>query len=143
MTTQNETPMSNFNENDLQRLVEFAQLVTSAQDAMNDDIVNRLASTLSEGINMLDRLTRNQGLLHLLREMDRPENQAFLICMSNAFTEASRELATMPPTGGGISGLIKLVSDPGTQEGLRLLSMVAARMNVGLRELHRKGLSAY
>jgi uncharacterized protein YjgD (DUF1641 family) len=82
-------------------------------------------------------------LLHLLREMDRPENQAFLICMSNAFTEASRELATMPPTGGGIGGLIKLVSDPGTQEGLRLLSMVAARMNVGLRELHRKGLSAY
>ena len=86
MTTQNETPMPSINESDLQRLVEFAQLVTSAQDAMNDDIVNRLASTMSEGMNMLDRLTRNQGLLHLLREMDRPENQCFLICLSNAFT---------------------------------------------------------
>lgn len=143
MTTQNESPVSNFNESDLQRLVEFAQLVTSAQDAMNDDIVNRLASTLSEGINMLDRLTRNQGLLHLLREMDRPENQAFLICMSNAFTEASRELATAPPTSGGIGGLLKLVSDPGTQEGLRLLAMVAARMSNGLRDLHRRGVGSY
>ncbi len=143
MTTQNETPMSNFNEADLQRLVEFAQLVTSAQDAMNDDIVNRLASTLSEGINMLDRVTRNQGLLHLLREMDRPENQAFLVCLSNAFTEASRELASSPPTGGGIGGLLKLVSDPGTQEGLRLLALVASRMSSGLRDLHRRGVSSY
>ena len=142
MTTQNETSMPNFSEGDLQRLVEFAQLVTSAQDAMNDDIVNRLTSTLSEGMNMLDRLTRNQGLLHMLREMDRPENQCFLICMSNAFTEASRELATTPPTGGGLSGLLKLAMDPGTQEGLRLLALVASRMSKGLRELHRKGVGS-
>lgn len=142
MTTQNENSLPNFSEGDLQRLVEFAQLVTSAQDAMNDDIVNRLASTASEGMNMLDRLTRNQGLLHMLREMDRPENQCFLICMSNAFTEASRELATTPPTGGGIGGLIKLMSDPGVQEGLRLMAVVASRMSAGLRELHRRGVGS-
>lgn len=140
MTTQNDTPMTSINEGDLQRLVEFAQLVTSAQDAMSDDIVNRLASAVSEGITLLDRLTRNEGLIHLLRELDRPENQAFLICMSNAFTNASRELATTPPTGGGLGGLLKLVSDPGTQEGLRLLSMVAAGMSKGLRDLHRRGV---
>lgn len=140
MTTQTDTPLANLNAGDLQRLVEFTQLVTSAQDAMSDDIVNRLASALSEGITLLDRLTRNEGLLHLLREMDRPENQAFLVCMSNAFTDVSRELASTPPTGGGLGGLLKLVSDPGTQEGLRLLSMVAAKMNRGLRELHSKGL---
>ena len=142
MSTQNETSLSGFNEGDLQRLVEFAQLVTSAQDAMNDDIVNRLASTFSEGINMLDRLTRNEGLLHLLREMDRPENQAFLFCLSNAFTEVSRDLATTPPKGGGIGCLLKLLSDPGVQEGMRLFAMVASRMSDGLRELHRKGLGS-
>jgi len=142
MTTQNDTPLSGFNEGDLQRLVEFAQLVTSAQDAMNDDIVNRLASTFSEGITMLDRLTRNEGLIHLLREMDRPENQAFLVCLSNAFTEASRELATAPPKGGGIGGLLKLLSDPGVQEGVRLLAIVASGMSKGLRDLHRKGLGS-
>lgn len=140
MTNQNDTPMTSINEGDLQRLVEFAQLVTSAQDAMSDDIVNRLASAVSEGITLLDRLTRNEGLIHLLRELDRPENQAFLICMSNAFTNASRELATTPPTGGGLGGLLKLVSDPGTQEGLRLLSMVAAGMSKGLRDLHWRGV---
>ena len=141
MTTQTETPQAvTFSEPDLQRLVEFAQLVTSAQDAMSDDIVNRLASALSEGITLLDRLTRNEGFTHLLRELDRPENQRFLICMSNAFTAASRELATAPPASGGIGGLIKLISDPGTQEGLRLLAFVGARMSNSLREVHRHGL---
>ncbi|MDP2132870.1 MAG: hypothetical protein Q8J99_04600 [Sulfuritalea sp.] len=141
MTTQNETPpVASINEADLQRLVEFAQLVTSAQDAMSDDIVNRLASALSEGITLLDRLTRNEGFIHLLRELDRPENQRFLVCMSNAFTAASRELAAAPPATGGIGGLLKLVSDPGTQEGLRLMAFVGARMSNSLREVHRRGL---
>ena len=141
MTTQTETlPASPFSENDLQRLVEFAQLVTSAQDALSDDMVNRLSSALSEGITLLDRLTRNDGFIHLLRELDRPENQRFLVCMSNAFTAASRELATAPPATGGIGGLLRLVSDPGTQEGLRLMAFVGARMSNSLREVHRKGL---
>jgi uncharacterized protein YjgD (DUF1641 family) len=107
---------------------------------MSDDMINRLASTMSEGISMLDRLTRNDGLTHLLREIDRPENQRFIICMSNAFTEASRELATAPPLGGGLGGLLKLVSDPGVQEGLRLLAFVGSRMSNSLREVHRRGL---
>ncbi len=141
MTTQTETPSAPpFSQNDLQRLVEFAQLVTSAQDALSDDMVNRLSSALSEGITLLDRLTRNEGFTHLLRELDRVENQRFLVCMSNAFTEASRELATAPPAAGGIGGLIKLMSDPGTQEGLRLLAFVGARMSNSLREVHRRGL---
>lgn len=141
MTTQTQTPTAApFSDADLQRLVEFAQLVTSAQDAMSDDMVNRLASTMSEGISLLDRLTRNDGLTHLLREIDRPENQRFIICMSNAFTQASRELAAAPPLGGGLGGLLKLISDPGVQEGLRLLAFVGARMSTSLREVHRRGL---
>lgn len=141
MTTQT-PPLSAppVSDNDLQRLIEFAQLVTSAQDALTDDMVNRLASTLSEGISLLDRLTRNDGLTHLLREIDRPENQRFIICMSNAFTHASRELAAAPPLGGGLGGLLKLMSDPGVQEGLRLLAFVGARMSTSLREVHRRGL---
>ena len=75
-----------------------------------------------------------------LREIDRPENQRFIICMSNAFTQASRELATAPPLGGGLGGLLKLISDPGVQEGLRLLAFVGSRMSASLREVHRRGL---
>ena len=62
MSTQTETPNPiPVNESDLQRLTEFAHLVTSAQDALTDDMVTRLASAFSEGINLLDRLTRNEG----------------------------------------------------------------------------------
>ncbi|HEX5630580.1 MAG TPA: hypothetical protein VFY15_02900 [Acidimicrobiia bacterium] len=140
MTTPNDAPApTTLNEADLQRLAEFAHLVSSAQDAMSDDIIYRLASTFSEGITLLDRLTRNEGFTHLLRELDRPENQRFLICLSNAFTHASRELATAPPRAGGLSGLLRLISDPGIQEGLRLMAMVGAHMSNGLRELHRRG----
>jgi hypothetical protein len=60
--------------------------------------------------------------------------------VSNAFTHASRELATAPPASGGIGGLIRLLSDPGVQEGLRLVSVIAARMAKSLRDIHGKGL---
>lgn len=141
MTTPNESPAAGaqMSEGDMQRLAEFAHLVTSAQDAMSDEMVNRLALTFSEGITLLDRLTRNEGFIHLLRELDRPENQRFLICVSNAFTHATRELASAPPASGGLAGLLRLVSDPGTQEGLRLLAIVGAHMSNGLREVHRRG----
>jgi len=54
------------NDDDLQRLVEFAQIVSAARDAMSDDIVTRLSGAMSEGMTLLDRLTRNQGLMSLL-----------------------------------------------------------------------------
>jgi uncharacterized protein YjgD (DUF1641 family) len=139
MNMPNEPAPVVMSEADLQRLVEVAHLVTSAQDAMSDEIVHRLASALSEGITLLDRLTRNEGMIHMLREMDRLENQRFLICLSNAFTAASRDLATLPPARGGLMELLKLVSDPGVQEGLRLLAIVASKMSQGLRDIHRRG----
>ncbi|MGF1643229.1 MAG: hypothetical protein ACFCUJ_06255, partial [Thiotrichales bacterium] len=118
---------------------EFATLITAARDALSDDMVARLASAFSEGITLLDRLTRNEGLMRLLQELDRPENQHFLISVSDAFTATSRELATAPPLHGGIGGLLKLAFEPGTQEGLRLLSLLGARLSDGMRELHRHG----
>lgn len=139
MNMPNEPAPVVMSEADLQRLVEVAHLVTSAQDAMSDEIVHRLASALSEGITLLDRLTRNEGMIHMLREMDRLENQRFLICLSNAFTAASRDLATLPPARGGLMELLKLVSDPGVQEGLRLLAIVSSKMSQGLRDIHRRG----
>lgn len=124
---------------DLHHLAELSTLIAAARDALSDDIVSRVASAFSEGITLLDRLTRNEGLVHLLQELDRPENQHFLISLSNAFTQASRDLATAPPSNGGIGGLLRLVSDPGTQEGLRLLSLIGARLSDSMREMHRRG----
>ena len=140
MTTQTQTTPSVAGEaTDLSQLAELSTLIAAARDALSDDIVTRLASAFSEGITLLDRLTRNDGLVHLLQELDRPENQRFLICLSNAFTQASRDLATAAPADGGIAGMLKLVREPGTQEGLRLLSLVGARLSDNMREMHRRG----
>jgi hypothetical protein len=140
MTTETQTPTAAIpGADDLHQLAELATLITAARDALSDDIITRLASAFSEGITLLDRLTRNEGLVHLLQELDRPENQHFLISLSNAFTEASRDLATAAPARGGIASMLRLANDPGTQEGLRLLSLIGARLSDSMREMHRKG----
>ncbi|SDX64458.1 DUF1641 domain-containing protein [Thiocapsa roseopersicina] len=142
MTNQTQSPQAGADlpsAGDLHQLAELATLVNAARDAISDDIVSRAASAFSEGITLLDRLTRNEGLVHLLGELDHAENQQFLICLSNAFTQASRDLATVAPSPGGIGGLLRLMSDPGVQEGLRLVSLVAAHLSDGMREMHRRG----
>ncbi len=140
MTTQTETPpATTVSDNDMQRLAELATLITAAQDAMSDEIVTRLASAMSEGLTLLDRLTRNEGLVHLLKELDRPENQHFLISLSNAFTEATRDIATAAPSKGGVTGILRLACDPGTQEGLRLVSLIGRHLSESMREMHRRG----
>ena len=141
MTNQTDTTTTSrsINEQDLSDLSELATLVAAAKDAMSDEIVSRLASAFSEGLTLLDRLTRNEGLVHLLQELDRPENQAFLISLSNAFTEASRDISTAPPAKGGVIELCKLGCNSGTQEGLRLVSLIGTHLSANMREMHRRG----
>lgn len=45
---------------DLDRLVHLARLVGSAQDAVTDDIVGRMASVATNGIDLLDRVNRSE-----------------------------------------------------------------------------------
>jgi uncharacterized protein YjgD (DUF1641 family) len=120
-------------------LVEMLNFLASARDALSDDIIIRLAGAASEGLALMDRLTRNEGLIYLLQELDRPENQKFLVSMANAFTEASRELASTPQAKGGMVCAMRLVKEPGVLEGLRLLSMIGARLSKSMREMHRHG----
>lgn len=120
-------------------LVEMINLVASARDALSDEIITRLAGAVSEGMTLLDRLTRNEGLIYLLQELDRPENQRFLVSLANAFTEASRQLASTPPAKGGIGCVVRVISDEGVLEGLRLMSLVGANLSKSMREMHRHG----
>ncbi|MEJ2590460.1 MAG: hypothetical protein P8178_03480 [Candidatus Thiodiazotropha sp.] len=124
---------------DLEKLSELATLVTSARDALSDEIVTRVASALSEGITLLDRLTRNEGLMRLLQVLDKPESQHLLLGLSQALSQMSRDIATSPPAPGGIMGLIKLAREPGTQEGLRSVSLLGQYWSESMRELHRHG----
>lgn len=120
-------------------LVEMLNLLASAKDAMSDEMITRLAGAMSEGLTLLDRLTRNEGLIYLLQELDRPENQRFLVSMANAFTEASKELSATPQAKGGLVCALRLVKEPGVLEGLRLVSMIGARLSKSMREMHRHG----
>ncbi|MEW7998402.1 MAG: hypothetical protein AB2540_12510 [Candidatus Thiodiazotropha endolucinida] len=124
---------------ELEQLSELATLVLSARDALSDDIVSRVASALSEGITLLDRLTRNEGLMRLLQVLDKPETQHLLHGLSTALSQMSREIAISPPAKGGLGGVVKLAMEPGTQEGLRSLSLLGKYWSDSMRELHRKG----
>ncbi|MBT3011582.1 MAG: hypothetical protein KUF77_13105 [Candidatus Thiodiazotropha sp. (ex Lucina aurantia)] len=124
---------------ELEQLSELATLVLSARDALSDDIVSRLASALSEGITLLDRLTRNEGLMRLLQVLDKPETQHLLHGLSTALSQMSREIAISPPAKGGLGGVVKLAMEPGTQEGLRSLSLLGKYWSDSMRELHSKG----
>lgn len=139
MTTQTETPASPMATEDLQRLVEFAQLVTAGRDAMSDEIVTRLAGAMSEGLTLLDRLTRNEGLMHLLKVLDRQETQYLLVALSDAIHAASQEIPSAPPATGGLACMMRVARDPGTQEGLRLLSVFGKHLSHSMREQHRHG----
>lgn len=139
MTTQTETPPDVMASEDLQRLVEVAQLITAARDAMSDEIVSRLAGAFSEGMTLLDRLTRNEGLMRLLQLLDRQESQNFLIALSDAIHESSQEISAAPPAAGGLGCAMRVARDPGTLEGLRLLSLIGKHLSHSLREQHHRG----
>lgn len=140
MTTENETSAESIvNDNTLDGLVELGTIIAAAKDAMTDDMVSRLSAAFSEGITLLDRLTRNEGLVRLLQVLDHPENQALLVGLSDALTLTSRDMASAAPAKGGLLGMMQLAREPGTQEGLRMLSLLGQHLSESMRELHHRG----
>lgn len=119
--------------------VEIIHLLASAKDAMSDEMVARIARTASEGITLLDRLTRNEGLMRFLQVLARPDCQYLLLGLADALSDTSRDLATAPPAKGGMSGILRLARQPGTQEGVRMVSLLGQHLSERMRELHRRG----
>ncbi|MEW6119252.1 MAG: hypothetical protein AB1593_04095 [Pseudomonadota bacterium] len=138
MTNETSTP-GTIDPKDLQQLAEVATLITAARDAMSDDIVSRVAGALSEGMTLLDRLTRNEGLMSLLQVLDRQESQYFLVALSKAIHASSQEISAAPPAVGGIGCTLRVMRDPGILEGLRLMSLIGKHLSDSLREQHRRG----
>ncbi|MDD3516876.1 MAG: hypothetical protein PHQ14_00900 [Chromatiales bacterium] len=139
MTTQNETPLAALGVEDLQRLVEVAQLITAGRDAMSDEIVTRLSGALSDGLALLDRLTRNDGLMRLLKVLDQQDTQYLLIALSDAIQATGKEIPSMAPAVGGLGCLLRIVREPGVLEALRLFAVIGKHMSESLREQHRRG----
>ena len=139
MSNETGMPAATLSAKDLQQLAEVASIITAARDAMSDDIVTRVAGAMSEGIILLDRLTRNDGLMRLLQVLDRKESQQLLVALADAMHAASQDIAAAPPATGGIGCMLRVARDPGTQEGVRLLSVIGKHLSESLREQHHRG----
>ncbi|MEJ2653283.1 MAG: hypothetical protein P8173_16270 [Gammaproteobacteria bacterium] len=113
---------------DLDRLVSVARVLSSAADSLSEDIVSRLAVVAAEGICLLDKLARNEGLMRLLSVLQRKESQELMEHVANALVATSEDLSKMPPAKGGVSGLWQVAKQPGTQEGLRIVSLLGGHL---------------
>lgn len=135
------------NTGDLDRLAKLARLYGSAEDALSDEMVSRLAETAAEGLSLLDRLNRGGAgrLVEMLARLEASgslariadtlprlaQNLEMLERMLHAFEVASSKTAAEPRAPGGIAGMWRLVSDPENQDALRFL------MNLG-KELRQR-----
>ena len=107
---------------DLDRIVNLARVLGAASDAMSDDIVERLAETGSELLCIADRLARSEGLLRLLDLLEREHVINMLADMGEAAAAAKATHA--PSSGGGVTGMLKTMSDPDVQDALKFFAIV-------------------
>ncbi len=131
--TNPDNPASSSQVPDLAKLIELAAAISSAQDAMTDDIVTRLASAMGEGMILMDRLTRNQGLMSLLQALNQPAVQDSLECLAEALRSGSvmDAVNAKTPKTGGYGGLLRMAKDPDVQDAIYTLARVVKGMNPG------------
>lgn len=129
---------------DVERVAGMARLVASAQDAMTDDMVNRLAGTFGDALTMIDRMMRG-GFDRLVGVVEQLESSGALERLADAMPRlvshadnvervlgcldaAVQEDRTAPRPAGGIGGLWALMRDPETQATLRFLLSLGGRL---------------
>ena len=129
--TSPETPTSSGQPQDLAKLIELAAAISAAQDAMTDDIVTRLASAMGEGMILMDRLTRNQGLMALLQALNQPAVQDNLERLAETLRSGSviETVGARTPKTGGYGGLLRMARAPDVQDAIYMLARVVKGMN--------------
>lgn len=113
---------------DLDRIVHLARLVGSAEDAITDDMIGRLARVATEGLYMVDRMTRSAGFMRMIEILERDDIQDGLTQLLQAVSKASEDTRTSPAPKGGLGSAARLLSDPDTQSALQLLANVSRNL---------------
>jgi uncharacterized protein YjgD (DUF1641 family) len=113
---------------DLERLTGLARLVGAMEDSLSDDIVNRLATVGTELAALVDKLARTPGFVRLIEVLGRDEVQCALIELADSACAAKRDMAQQPAPRGGVLGLLRIASDPGTQSALQFVARVAGNL---------------
>jgi len=109
-------------QNKLKEMSELETIACAVKDALSDDMITRLSSTMSEGISLVDRITRNEALMRLIRDLDRPENQRFLNSVSAALSTSNKDFLDAPINKGSALKMYRLIREPGVYDMLQLLS---------------------
>lgn len=129
---------------DLARVADMARLVSSAQDALTDDMINRLAGTFGDALCMIDRVMRG-GFDRLVGVVEQLEASGALERLADAVPRlvahadnvervlgcldaAVKESQTAQRPTGGIGGLWSLMRDPETQATLRFMLALGGRL---------------
>lgn len=122
---------------DLDRLVRLARVYGSAEDALTDDMIGRLAEAVGDGLTTLDRFNRGGagklvGILERLdatgaldrlaetlpRLLDRMgQIEKLLVALESADTAYAQK----DRSHGGVGGVFKVMTDPENQDALRYL----------------------
>ena len=129
---------------DLQRLVRLARVYSSAEDALTEEMVGRIAETIGNGLSLLDRLSRgggerivamlerleNAGSLEKLaatlpRILDRLDQvHAMLECVELAAVASQKA----PRSAGGVGGAWRIVRDAEAQDTLGFMMLVGKNL---------------
>lgn len=129
---------------DLQRLVKLARVYSSAEDALTEEMVGRLAETIGGGMSLLDRLNRGGGE-RVVAMLERLENTGALERMANTvprllerldqvhtmlecIEHAATESARTPHSTGGVGPLWRTMRDPETQDTLNFLMLLGKQL---------------
>lgn len=132
------------NNGDLDRLAKLARVYGSAEDALSDEMVGRIAETAAEGLSLLDRLTRGGAfrMVEMLAQLEASgslqriaetlprlaQKLDMLERMLHAFETAAAKSAAEEKAGGGLGGMWRLMADADNQESLRYLMKVGKEL---------------
>jgi len=134
---------------DLQRVVDIARTVAAAEDAMNDDMVGRVAQMAAEALSVIDRLNRS-GVERLIDILDRLNNSGSLDILADklpnmiqhvemvdrlagCLNQGGEDARQLPPPGGGLMAMVRLMSDPENQAALQFMLAIGKRMRASCK----------
>jgi len=128
---------------DFERLAQLSRVYSSAQDALTDEMVGRLAETVGEGLSLLDRLNRG-GAGRLVEMMERMESTGALERIANTLPtlldrlemvsgmlsclEDAADKSKTQPAAGGLGNMWRIMTDKDTQQSLQFLVDVSKQM---------------
>jgi uncharacterized protein YjgD (DUF1641 family) len=128
---------------DLDRLSQLARVYSSAQDALTDEMVGRLAETVGEGLSLLDRLNRG-GAVRLVEMLERMESSGSLERIANTLPklldrldmvagllgclEAAAAKSREQKVSGGIGSLWHVMTDEKTMKSLQFLLAMSEQL---------------